>query len=74
MLEIITCLSKLPTGQLLEPTVGFFIQCISSILLEKVIYFTQEINYKHDALFEIQYEPPFCRKKCLGGEAMFQIY
>lgn len=54
MLEIITCLSKQPTEQLLETTVGFLIQSIGSVLLEEVIYFTQKINCKHDALFEIR--------------------
>jgi len=74
MLDIITCLSKLPTGQFLEPSARFLIQCTGSILLEKVIYFTQEINCKHDALFAIQYKAPFCCKTCLGGESVFQIY
>lgn len=74
MLEIITCLSKLPTGQILEPSGIFLIQCIGSILIQKEIYFTLKINCRHDALFEIQHEPPSCCKQRFGGEAVFQIY
>lgn len=52
----------------------FLIQCIGSILIQKEIHFTLKINCRHDALFEIQHEPPFCCKKRFGGEAVFQIY
>lgn len=74
MLEIITCLSKLPTGQIFRAIRDFLIQRIGSILIQREMHFTLKINCRHDALFEIQHEPPFCCKKRFGGEAVFQIY
>lgn len=51
----------------------FLIQCIGSILLEKVIYFTEEINRKHDALFEIRYNPHSAARNAEGQKLCFKF-